>query len=124
MKYLLDTHTFLWSLSNDPQLKPDTKKIVKDKSKVVFLSVISVWEIVIKVMAKKLQLDPPVSTLLTNLEFELLPVKLEHVLTIQNLPPIHKDPFDRMLVAQAKTENLTLLTSDPKIQAYLSLRPA
>jgi len=124
VKYLLDTHTFLWSLSNDPQLKPDTKKIVKDKSKVVFLSVISVWEIVIKVMAKKLQLDPPVSTLLTNLEFELLPVKLEHVLTIQNLPPIHKDPFDRMLVAQAKTENLTLLTSDPKIQAYLSLRPA
>ena len=124
MKYLLDTHTFLWCLSNNPRLKPDSRKIIRDKSKVVFLSVISVWEIVIKVMSKKLKLNLPISTLFTNLEFELLPVKLEHVLSLQNLPPIHKDPFDRMLVAQAKTENLTLLTSDPKIQAYLSLRPA
>jgi len=119
MKYLLDTHTFLWSLNADSRLTLGTRKIIRDKSIVVMLSIISVWEITIKVMSKKLKLDLPLPQLFKKLEYDILPVTLEHVLALVKLPPIHKDPFDRMLVAQAKSEKLTLLTSDPKVQAYL-----
>src|SRR3989344_2969757 len=98
MRYLLDTHTFIWSMENSSKLKEETKTIVRDKSTVVLLSIISVWEIVIKVMLKKLQLDLPITKFLKNLEFEILPIKLDHVLALLTLPPIHKDPFDRMLV--------------------------
>lgn len=120
MRYLLDTHTFIWSIEGNPKLKPDTKNIVRDKSNTVFLSIISVWEIAIKVMLKKLKLDIPIIKIFRNLEFEILPVKLDHVLLLLKLPPIHKDPFDRMLVAQAKSEKLTLLTDDPQIKQYQS----
>ncbi len=119
-RYLLDTHTFIWSIEGNPKLKPDTKNIVLDKSNIVFLSIVSVWEIAIKVMLKKLRLDIPVAKIFKNLEFEILPIKLDHVLVLLKLPPIHKDPFDRMLVAQAKSEKLSLLTDDPQIKQYQS----
>lgn len=118
MRYLLDTHTFIWSLDGDPRLKGKLLNIVKDNQNQIYLSVVSVWEIVIKVMQKKLKLDKELSILLKNLEFEILSINLEHILSVLKLPSIHKDPFDRMLVAQAKSENLALLTADPKIQAY------
>ena len=120
MRYLLDTHTFIWSIEGNPKLKPDIRNIVRDKSNTVFLSIISTWEIVIKMMLKKLQLDIPVAKIFKNLEFEILPIKLDHVLVLLKLPPIHKDPFDRMLVAQAKSEKLSLLTDDPQIKQYQS----
>lgn len=118
MKYLLDTHTFIWSMENSSLLKPETKKIVEDASKTVFISMVTPWEITIKVMLKKLQLNIPITKLFNNLEFEILPIKLDHVLSLLKLAPIHKDPFDRMLVAQSKSEKLKILTSDPKITAY------
>ncbi len=120
MKYLLDTHIFIWSLEGNPKLKTDTKNIIRDKSNLVFLSIISAWEITIKVMLKKLQLDIPLNKIFKNLEYEILPLKLDHMLVLLELPPIHKDPFDRMLVAQAKSEKLTLLSEDPKIKQYQS----
>lgn len=120
MRYLLDTHVFLWSIEGSPKLKPDTRNIVRDKSNIVFLSIISTWEIAIKVMLKKLQLDIPVTKIFEDLEFELLPIKLDHVLALLKLPPIHKDPFDRMLVAQAKSEKLMLLSNDPQVKQYFS----
>lgn len=120
MRYLLDTHMFIWSIEGNHRLKPDTRDIIRDKSNIVFLSIISVWEIAIKVMLKKLKLDIPITKILKNLEFEILPIKLDHVLALLKLPPIHKDPFDRMLVAQAKSEKLTLLTDDPKVKRYQS----
>lgn len=120
MRYLLDTHTFIWSIEGNPKLKLNTKNIVRDKSNTVFLSIVSTWEIAIKIMIKKLQLDIPVAKIFKDLEFEILPIKLEHILVLLQLPPIHKDPFDRMLVAQAKSEKLTLLTDDPQIKQYQS----
>ena len=120
MKYLLDTHMFIWSIQGSSKLKTDTRNIIRDKSNLVFLSIVSVWEIAIKVMLKKLRLDIPVTKIFENLEFELLPIKLDHVLVLLKLPPIHKDPFDRMLVSQAKLEKLTLLSEDPKIKQYQS----
>ena len=102
------------------KLKTDTKNIIRDKSNLVFLSIISAWEITIKVMLKKLQLDIPLNKIFKNLEYEILPLKLDHMLVLLELPPIHKDPFDRMLVAQAKSEKLTLLSEDPKIKQYQS----
>lgn len=120
MRYLLDTHMFLWSIEGDPKLKLNTKNIVRDKSNTVFLSIVSLWEIAIKIMLKKLQLDIPVTEIFKNLEFEILPIKLDHILFLLKLPPFHKDPFDRMLVAQAKWEKLTLLSDDPQIKQYQS----
>lgn len=120
MKYLLDTHMFIWCMENSSRLKPETRKIVKDASKSIFISMVTPWEITIKVMLKKLQLDIPIPKLFNNLEFEILPIKLDHILALLKLPPIHKDPFDRMLVAQAKSEKLNLLSSDPKIHSYFS----
>lgn len=120
MRYLLDTHTFIWSIGGSLKLKPDTKNIIRNKSNIVFLSIISAWEIAIKVMLKKLQLDIPITKIFENLEFEILPIKLDHVLVLLKLPPLHKDPFDRMLVAQAKFEKLTILTGDPQIKQYQS----
>ncbi len=120
MRYLLDTHMFIWSIEGNSKLKPDTRIIIRDKSNIVFLSIISAWEITIKVMLKKLQIDIPITKIFKNLEFEILPIKLDHILVLLKLPPIHKDPFDRMLVAQSKFEKLTLLTDDPQIKQYQS----
>lgn len=120
MKYLLDTHMFIWSIQGSLKLKTDTKNIIRDKSNLVFLSIVSAWEIAIKVMLKKLQLDIPLTKIFENLEFEILPIKLEHILVLLKLPPVHKDPFDRMLVAQAKSEKLILLSEDSKIKQYQS----
>ena len=120
MKYLLDTHMFIWSIEGNSKLKPDAKIIIRDKSNIVFLSIISAWEITIKVMLKKLRLDIPITKIFKNLEFELLPIKLDHILVLLQLPPIHKDPFDRMLVAQAKSEKLKLLSNDPQVKQYFS----
>lgn len=120
MRYLLDTHIFIWSIEGNHKLKPDARNIIRDKSNIVFLSIISVWEITIKVMLKKLKLDIPITKIFKNLEFEILPIKLDHVLVLLKLLPIHKDPFDRMLVAQAKSEKLIILTEDPNIKQYQS----
>lgn len=118
MKYLLDTHIFLWWLGGDSKLSPGFKSIISNPESIVFLSVASVWEISIKVAIKKLDLKVPLNDLFTNSEFEILPIKLDHVIKLHSLPPLHKDPFDRMLIAQAQFENLTLLSNDEKIKLY------
>lgn len=94
------------------------RTIIRDAQNQVFLSLVSLWEITIKISLKKLKLKTDLNTILNSLEFEILPIKFEHLLNLLKLPRLHKDPFDRMLVAQAKSENLKLLTADPKVQAY------
>lgn len=121
MKYLLDTHIFLWWLVEDSKLSLEFKSIISNPKNIVFLSVASVWEISIKVAIKKLNLKVPLNDLFTNLEFEILPIMLDHVLKLHLLPPLHKDPFDRMLIAQAQFENLTLLSDDEKIKLYTNI---
>ena len=118
MKYLLDTHVFIWWTENSPRLKTKFKSAISLPENKIYLSIISLWEITIKVSLRKLRLKIPVDKLPLLYDFEILPLKVEHLPLLLRLPPIHKDPFDRMLIAQAQHENLVLLTSDPKITAY------
>src|SRR3989344_767655 len=118
MKYLLDTHVFIWWLEADQRLSQNLKRIIDNPNNIKFVSVATFWEIIIKVHTKKLFLKTPVKNILKNFEFETLEINLKHVLGLEKLPDYHKDPFDRMLIAQAKAEDCILITNDPKIQKY------
>ncbi|WP_414755947.1 type II toxin-antitoxin system VapC family toxin [Anabaena sp. CCY 9910] len=122
MRVLLDTHVFLWWVTDDPQLSFASRSIIADSSNVLFLSVASTWEIVIKNKSGKLTLPESVeeyipSRLALN-RFESLSIQLTHTLKVATLPNIHRDPFDRILIAQSQVENLPILTIDPLIAQY------
>ena len=118
MNLLLDTHTLIWALADDPELAAAAREAIIDGNNIVFVSAVSVWEISIKKALGKL--DAP-DTLLEEIErhrFTPLEIALAHGERAGQLPPIHVDPFDRMLIAQAQLEQLTLVTRDPEIQKY------
>lgn len=119
MKLLLDTHILLWAAAGT--LSPKAKKLVADHDNDLYFSPISIWEIGIKKSLGRSDfiVDPDIlyRGLLDNLYAEL-PVSATHALVAANLPPIHKDPFDRMLLAQAKCEGMALLTSDAILGDY------
>ncbi|HLI83704.1 MAG TPA: type II toxin-antitoxin system VapC family toxin [Bryobacteraceae bacterium] len=122
MKVLLDTHTFLWWNEANPLLSRRAHRLISDQENALYLSVVSAWEIVLKVGAGKLKL-PAAAALyiparLAHYRFDALPLSLEHVLAAGALPPLHRDPFDRMLVGQAQVEGLPILTRDPQIRRY------
>lgn len=122
MRVLLDTHTFLW-LDNDPdKLSPKVVSICADPSNTLLLSVASIWEMQIKLQLGKLTLPAPLADIVANQiknnQIELLSVQFPHVLQLANLPLHHKDPFDRLLIAQSLFESATMLTSDPLIKQY------
>lgn len=119
MRYLIDTHIFLWSLNNDRKLKDSVKKILINPRNVICISVISAWELGIKLkMDASFKLGTSIRKAFEISRFEILPISFEHALGVQKLPLHHKDPFDRMLISQAKVENLTLISSDEKIWKY------
>lgn len=122
MKLLLDTHTFIWWDLEPERLSPRVLSLCQDASNQMVLSVASIWEMQIKIQLGKLQFPKPLRQMIaeqqeTN-QIELLPVALEHVLALAELAMLHKDPFDRLIVAQAKTEALRLLSRDPRVAAY------
>lgn len=120
MKILLDTHTFLWGLSDETKLSERVRRLLPSADS--WLSVASLWEILIKSQSGKLLLPRPVGPyVMSKLKFngvKLLPVTAEHVLRIESLPLHHRDPFDRMLIAQSLEEELPLVTSDAIFQRY------
>ncbi len=119
MNLLLDTHAFLWAIDNNPNLSPKARDAIIDGHNVVFVSAATAWEISIKKSIGKLKV--PNGDYLEELilhRFTPLAITTEHALAVENLPPHHKDPFDRMLIAQAQIEKLTLVTRDPRIKAY------
>ncbi len=122
MRILLDTHVFLWWAVDDPQLSVELRQALESPDNLVFLSSASVWEIVIKQGLGRIRLpDDPADWLQAYLtQYGLLPLAIEyvHVLAIRTLPPRHKDPFDRVLVAQALCEGMTLATADQAIRQY------
>jgi PIN domain nuclease of toxin-antitoxin system len=122
MKYLLDTAVLLWSVDDLQKLNARTKQILENRGEELFLSPVVSWEIVIKVTRGKLTLARTVSETL-NLAFakfgmQSLPITHAHSLTLGELPSVHNDPFDRMLVAQAKNEGMILVTSDAILEKY------
>lgn len=118
MKYLLDTHIFIWWSEDSPRLDKKIRSLIINSQNTVYVSIASVWETSIKLSLKKLHLRTSLAKLFDQQKIEIVPIKIEHAVTLSKLPHIHKDPFDRMLVAQAQSENLTLLTIDPKILQY------
>lgn len=121
MTSLLDTHTFIWWDSDPTKLSEKAKAFIEDPANSIVLSVVSVWEILIKSDLGKLTLAKPLRQILSRQQsngIRILPMSLEHVLELQNLPRPHKDPFDRMLAAQAVVEHMTLISIDAVFANY------
>lgn len=122
MKVLLDTHTFLWWIANDPQLSPRARQIMAEPDTEPFLSAASGWEMASKSRAGKLKLPADlqgfVAEQLRTNAIQVLPIHLAHALHVYTLPAHHRDPFDRILVAQSQLEKLPILTGDPLITQY------
>ena len=126
MRLLVDTHVFLWWRGDDPRLGEAERAAIRDGQNDVFLSAASIWEIAIKQSLGRLQIPEPASAAAVRLGFEPLQISFAHAEATAQLPPRHRDPFDRLLVAQAKLEGLTLVTQDPSIREYpgVALLPA
>lgn len=119
MNLLLDTHILLWWLADDKRLPKVAVKTIAATDGSIFVSVASVWEIAIKVAQNRIKVDPDI--LLNGIAqsgFQLLPITAQHALQTARLPLYHRDPFDRMLVAQAQVEPLHLLTHDAALRPY------
>lgn len=121
MKLLLDTHVILWVAGVPEKLSEYARDILTSTSNSFFFSAASIWEIVIKLALerKDFKVDPHrLRKMLVLHGYTELPVTAEHALKVDSLPPIHKDPFDRLLLAQARAEGMHLLTADPRIAQY------
>ena len=124
MNILLDTHIAIWSLLDSPKLTQKARALITDPDNTIYYSVISVWEVLLKHTEHPDSIDLTPELFSDNCrEAGFVPLELrdKHVLTVNTFPPVvdgHKDPFDRLLLAQAKTENFSFLTSDSKIPLY------
>lgn len=121
MRILIDTHILIWYFDGNDKL-PDRYKYQLDNTEnSIFVSIVSIWEIAIKINLGKLEVTKSLTEIQSYLikrNFKLLEVKFTHLNTLLTLPLHHKDPFDRLLIAQAITENLTLISADQHFQAY------
>ncbi|MDR4494501.1 MAG: type II toxin-antitoxin system VapC family toxin [Nitrospirales bacterium] len=122
MKVLLDTCTFLWIISDDKALSPTSREIFSDPSNEIFLSAISVWEILVKYSLGRIELPLPVDQFIPQQRerhgIGTLPLEESATGHLPKLPTLHKDPFDRMLICQSIQHELTILTPDPLITQY------
>ena len=122
MRGLLDTHTFLWWNMDDPQLSEAARSFIADGGHEIFFSAASAWEIAIKYARGRLMLPLApqryVAQRLAHYGFQVLPIQLGHALAVAELPPLHQDPFDRLLVAQSRLEGLPIITGDAVIGRY------
>jgi len=122
MRLLLDTHVFLWWITDDPRLSDRAREHISDRRNRLYLSAASGWEIAIKSQLGRLKFpDQPMDFVLEQMtlnEIEELPIRVHHALYVFFLPAYHRDPFDRLLIAQAKLERLVILTADLNITRY------
>ena len=120
MKLLIDTHIFLWLMTDPNKLSKTARDACMDVENNLYLSVASLWEIQIKTERGKLHIDIPLQQIVTEQsdKFEVLPITANHILALNRLPTHHNDPFDRMLIAQALTEEAYLISADQVVQQY------
>jgi PIN domain nuclease of toxin-antitoxin system len=118
VKFLLDTHLLLWWLSNSPLLPDQARRLIGDPNNTIFVSAVSLWEIWLKSSIGKLRVPSGFGRKLAAEPFEDMPLRAEHTPAVATLEWHHRDPFDRMLIAQAMNENLVLLTADSALGAY------
>lgn len=117
MNLLLDTHILLWHLADNPKLSLESSALIENETHNKFLSIVSLWEIELKRNIGKLSLTQPIETLLPS-EITILPLQIEHIGYLKNLPFHHRDPFDRIIISQAIVEGLSLLTDDTAFKHY------
>ena len=122
MTYLLDTGVWLWSVGEPTRISSKARDVIVDVEQEVFLSAVTAWEVAIKVGSGKLQLpEPPdlyIPRRMASQGLRTLAVSHQHALTVFALPGHHRDPFDRLLIAQAQVENMTLITADRMVERY------
>lgn len=118
MSYLLDTHTLLWWLANHPTLSPSAQEVIANPNNLILVSAVSAWEISIKKAIGKLEAPSDLPTVIKRNRFEPLPISIQDGLDAGALPSYHNDPFDRMLIAQALSHNLIIITRDEKFKQY------
>lgn len=122
MKLLLDTHSFLWFVTDDPKLSATARDAIEDPTNQIIVSIGSLWEIAIKTGIRKLEFDEPferfIPRQLDQNAFRVLGVELRHLLTLSALPHHHRDPFDRMIIAQALTEEVLVVGADREFDKY------
>lgn len=122
MAFLLDTHTFIWFINGDASLLPEKViKEIKNLNNQCYISVASLWEIAIKIKLNKLSLVSDfnkIAGFLTENQIEILPITFEHILALNDLEFHHRDPFDRIIIAQGISEEFTILTKDQNFSLY------
>ena len=124
-QYLLDTHALIWFLEGDSQLSETAKNIILDTNNQLSISLASLWEMAIKMSIGKLSLTQSIEQIVQRLPLEfinILPIEVQHVLAIQNLHFHHKDPFDRILIAQSLVEDFTIVSIETIFDQYLVKR--
>lgn len=123
MKYLIDTHIFIWFVENLPNLSKSLKNTIEDENSEIFISIASLWEISIKTSIGKLQLNRKYEEIFNVLKvnsIEILPITFAHTLENNRLPFHHRDPFDRIIIAQAIVENINFISADAAFDDYLA----
>jgi PIN domain nuclease of toxin-antitoxin system len=122
MRLLLDTHTFLWFVLNDPQLSATAQQFISEPRNDVLISPASYWEVAIKVGLRKLDLHAPYDDFMRQgidgNDFEILPIEPRHTSVLTTLPLHHRDPFDRLMIAQAMVEGIPLVSADAALDQY------
>ena len=122
MKLLLDTHVFLWLISDDPRLRSSVRQTISDSSNAVYLSVVSIWEAAVKHAIRRLPLPSPLGVYLPaqrqRHKIQNLDLDEQSVAMLDSLPAVHRDPFDRMLICQALDRGMTIMTSDRVFESY------
>lgn len=122
MKYLIDTHTLLWIVTKDQKLSEKAKKLYLNTENLIFFSLASVWEIAIKISLKKLSIEEPLKDFIQSQikgnDIKILNIEIKHILSLENLPYYHRDPFDRLIISQSMNENIPVLGSNKVYDLY------
>ena len=118
MRYLLDTHVILWWYQDSPQLEKRHRQVIADNENEIYVSAAAIWEIEVKRRNGKLDCPPDMMERIKADGFKLLPIMAEHLVPLRTIPPIHNDPFDRIMVCQSIVEKTPLISYDPKVNAY------
>jgi PIN domain nuclease of toxin-antitoxin system len=115
---LIDAHVLCWWIADQPELAVEARAAIADPDNIVGVSTATIWELAIKQAAGRLEFDGDFAEELEANRFDILPIALDHAMAAATLPPHHNDPFDRMLIAQAQIERLTIVTRDRRIPQY------
>ncbi len=126
MNYLLDTHSFIWFVEGHSALSSEARRLIEDSTNGIFVSIATIWEMAIKTSLGKLQLSQPFDLFVTNQlmlnDITILDITISHTLHVAALPLHHRDPFDRLIIAQSMTESFPIISTDRMLDSYEIVR--